>query len=183
VARTVHPFASPTDARPALLAVAIAHQAHIAAERAATVRAPRLAQAARSAEDALASALAQLERLILPDRAAGLADQARRAPLPVPGTTTPAERAWALAWHLLAAGARLHSGATQAGRPVFGERATAEAVVLTRQALRALECLVSPDRQLELGAALKPTALRLDAQLALFAPLLPPPLIPRWPRG
>ena len=70
----------------------------------------------------------------------------------------------------------------EAGRPVFGERATAEAVALTRQALRALECLMSPGRQLELGAALRPAALRLDAQLTLFAPLLPP-LIPRWPRG
>ena len=183
MAGTVHRFASPTDARPALLAVAIAHQAHIAAERAATVRGPRQARAARSAEDALAGALAQLERLILPDRAAELAKQARRAPLAVPGTATPAERAWVLAWHLLAAVARLHGGATEAGRPVFGERATAEAVALTRQALRALECLMSPGRQLELGAALRPAALRLDAQLARFAPLLPPPLIPRWPRG
>jgi hypothetical protein len=182
VAGTVHHFASPTDARPALLAVAIAHQAHIAAERAATVRGPRQARAARSAEDALASAVAQLERLILPDRAAELAKQARRALLAVPGTAAPAERAWVLAWHLLAAGARLHNGATDAGRPVFGERATAEAVALTRQALRALECLMSPGRRLQLGAALRPAALRLDAQLAFFAPLLPQ-LIPRWPRG
>ena len=103
MAGTVHRFASPTDARPALLAVAIAHQAHIGAGRAATVHGPRQARAARSAEDALASALAQLERLILPDRAAELAKQAPRAPLAVPGTTTPAERAWVLAWHLLAA--------------------------------------------------------------------------------
>ena len=171
MAGTVHRFASPTDARPALLAVAIAHQAHIAAGRAATVRGPRQARAARSAEDALASALAQLERLILPDRVAELAKQARRAPLAVPGTTTPAERAWVLAWHLLAAGARLHGSATEAGRPVFGERATADAVALTRQALRALERLMSPGRQLELDAVLRPAALRLDAQLAFFAPL------------
>ena len=183
MAGTVHSFASPTDARPALLAVAIAHQAHIAAERAATVRAPRQARAARSAEDALASALAQLERLILPDRAAELAKQARRAPLSVPGTVTPAERAWVLAWHLLAAGARLHGGATEAGRPVFGERATAEAVALTRQALLALECLVSPERRLELRAALGPSALRLDAQLTFFARLLPSLLLRRWPHG
>src|SRR3954469_9936426 len=117
----MHPFISPADARPALLAVAIAHQAHIAAERAATVRGPREARAARAAEDALAGALAQLERLILPDRAAGLANQARHASLAVPATATPAERAWVLAWHLLAAGARLHGRATEAGRPVFGE--------------------------------------------------------------
>jgi hypothetical protein len=159
-----------------LLAVAIAHQAHIAAGRAATVRGPRQARAARRAADALAGALAQLERLILPDRAAGFAQQARRAPLPVPGTVTPAERAWALAWHLLAAGARLHGGATEAGRPVFGERATAEAVTLTRRALRALEGLVSPERRLELRSALEPAALRLDAQLMLFAPVLLEPL-------
>jgi hypothetical protein len=173
VAGTVHRFASPTDARPALLAVAIAHQAHIAAGRAATVRGPRQARAARCAADELAAALAQLERLILPDRAVGLARRARHAPLPVPGTVTPAERAWVLAWHLLAAGARLHGGATEAGRPVFGERATAEAVGLTRQALQALECLVSTERRLELRVALEPAALRLDAQSVLFAPALP----------
>jgi hypothetical protein len=183
VARTVDPFASPTDARPALLAVAIAHQAHIAAERAATVRAPRQARAARRAEEALAGALAQLERLVLPDRAARLANQARHASLAVPGTVVPAERAWALAWHLLVAGARLHVGATEAGRPVFGERATAEAVALTRRALRALECLVSADRRLELRAALEPAALRLDAQLALFGPALAEPLLHGWRRG
>jgi hypothetical protein len=176
VAVTVHRFASPTDARPALLAVAIAHQAHVAAGRAATVRGPRQARAARRAGDALGGALAQLERLILPDRAAAIANQARRSPLPVLGTVTPAERAWVLAWHLLAAGARLHGGATAAGRPVFGERATAEAVGLTRQALRALECLVSPDRRLELRVALEPAALRLDWQLVLFALVLPEPV-------
>jgi hypothetical protein len=172
VAGTVHRFASPTDPRHVLLAVAIAHQAHVAAGRAATVRGPRQARAARRAAEALAGALAQLERLILPDRAAGIANQARRASLPVLGTVTPAERAWVLAWHLLAAGVRLHGGATEAGRPVFGERSTAEAVELTRQALRALECLVSPDRRLELRVALEPAALRLDAQSVLFAPVL-----------
>jgi hypothetical protein len=180
VAGTVHRFASPTDARPALLAVAIAHQAHIAAGRAATVRGPRQARAARCAADELAAALAQLERLILPDRAVGLARQARHAPLPVSGTVTPAERAWVLAWHLLAAAARLHGGATEAGRPVFGERATAEAVGLTRYALRALECLVSPDRRLELRVALEPAALRLNAQSVFFAPVLPDRLV--WGR-
>jgi hypothetical protein len=121
--------------------------------------------------------LARLERLILPDRAVALARQARHAPLPVPGTVTPAERAWVLAWHLLAAAARLHGGTTEAGRPVFGERATAEAVGLTREALRALDCLVSPNRRLELRVALEPVALRLDAQLVLFAPVWPDRLV------
>lgn len=179
MAGTVHRLASPTDARPALLAVAIAHQAHIAAERAATVQELRRARAARDATDALAGALAQLEPMILPDRAAGLAEQSRRASLPVPGTVTPAERAWVLCWHLLAAAARLHDGATEAGRPVFGERAAAEALALTRQALRALACLVPPDRRLELRATLEAAARGLDAQLVLFAPILPEPLVCR----
>jgi hypothetical protein len=61
-------------------------------------------------------------------------------------------------------------------RFVVGERATAEAVGLTRQALRALECLVSPDRRLELRVALEPAALRLDWQLVLFALVLPEPV-------
>jgi hypothetical protein len=168
----VHCFTPRRDSRSALLAVAIAHQAQIAAERTATTREPRQARAARLASHALADALAQLERLILPDRAAVLAEQSRRSPLPVAGTVTPAERAWALGWHLLAAAARLHGGATEAGRPVFGERATAEAVGLTRQALRALESIVPKDRRLELRAALDPAALRLEAQLVLFSPVL-----------
>jgi hypothetical protein len=176
VTRTVQHFASRTDVRAAPLAVAVAHQAHIAAERAATVRELRQARAARRAAGALADALAQLERLILPDRAAALAEQSLRAPLPVAGTVTPAERAWALGWHLLAAAARLRRGTTQAGRPVFGERATAEAVALTHQALSALESLVSPDRRREVRAALEPAALRLETQLVLFAPVLPEPV-------
>jgi hypothetical protein len=159
-------------ARPALLAVAIAHQARIAAERAATVRETRHAHAARRSADAIAGALAELERLILADRAARLAEQSRGNPLPVPGTVTPAERAWVLGWHLLAAAARLHGTACAGGRPSFGERETANAVVLIRQALRELQPLVACQRRLELHAALTNSDLSLDAQLRLLAPTL-----------
>jgi hypothetical protein len=162
-----------SGARPALLAVAIAHQARIAAERAATARETRHAQAARRSAHAIAGALAELERLILADRAAGLAEQSRGNALPVPGTVTPAERAWVLGWHLLAAAARLHGSASAGGRPSFGERETADAVALIRQALRELQPLLASHRRLELRAALTNSAVSLDAQLRLFAPTLP----------
>jgi hypothetical protein len=108
--------------------VVIAHQARIAAERAATARETCHAQAARRCARAIAGALAELERLILADRAAGLAEQSRGNPLSVPGTATPAERAWVLGWHLLAAAARLHGRASAGGRASYGERETAEAI-------------------------------------------------------
>jgi hypothetical protein len=162
-----------SGARPALLAVAIAHQARIAADRAATARETRHAQAARRSAHAIAGALAELERLILADRAAGLAEQSRGNALPVPGTVTPAERAWVLGWHLLAAAARLHGSASAGGRPSFGERETADAVALIRQALRELQPLLASQRRLELRAALTNSAVSLDAQLRLFAPTLP----------
>jgi hypothetical protein len=161
-----------SGARPALLAVAIAHQARIAAERAATVRETRHAQAARRSAHAIAGALAELERLILADRAAGLAKRSRGNPLPVPGTVTPAERAWVLGWHLLAAVARLHRSASAGGRPSFGERETADAVALIRQALCELKPLLASGRRLELRATLVPATLSLDAQLRFFAPVL-----------
>jgi hypothetical protein len=162
-----------SGARPALLAVAIAHQARIAAERAATARETRRAQAARRSAHAIAGALAQLERLILADRAAGLAEQSRGNPLPVPGTATPAERAWVLGWHLLAAAARLHGSASAGGRPRFGEREAADAVALIRQALCELQPLLTYQRRLQLRAALTNSDVSLDAQLQLFAPTLP----------
>jgi hypothetical protein len=118
----------------------------------------------------IAGALAELERLILADRAAGLAEQSRGNPLPIPGTLTPAERTWVLGWHLLAAAARLHGRASAGGRPMFGERETAKAVALTRHALRELQPLLTPERRLELRAALVAATLSLDAQLHLFAP-------------
>src|SRR5262249_51188114 len=149
---------------PAVLAVAVAHLARTAAGRAATVRDPRRAQAARRASEAFAGSVLHLERLMLPDRAAELAERSQQAPLPVPGTATPAERAWALGWHLLAAAARVHRGASVAGRPGFGERQAAATMTLARQALRELEALVSPSRRIELRAALGPD-LALDAQL------------------
>ena len=163
----------PRDARPALLAVAIAHQARIAAERAATAREARRARAARRAAHAFACALDALERLVLADRTAELAAASRNNPLYVAGTVTPAERAWVLAWHLLAATARLHSGASAGGRPMFGERESGDAATLTRQALGELRPLVRAERRLELRADLTPSALSLDAQLQLFAPVLP----------
>jgi hypothetical protein len=162
-----------TGARPALLAVAIAHQARIAAERAATARETRHAQAARRSAHAITDALAQLERLILADRAAWLAEQSRRNPLPVPATVTPAERGWVLGWHLLAAAARLHGSASAGGRPSFGERETADAIALIRQALRELQPLLASERRLQLRAALTNSDHSLDAQLLLFAPTLP----------
>jgi hypothetical protein len=76
------------DARPALLAVAIAHQARIAAERAATAREARRACAARRAAHAVACALAALERLVLADRTAELAAASRNNLLSVAGTAT-----------------------------------------------------------------------------------------------
>jgi hypothetical protein len=79
----------PRDARPALLAVAIAHQARIAAERAATAREARRARAARRAAHAVACALDALERLVLADRTAELAAASRNNPLYVAGTVTP----------------------------------------------------------------------------------------------
>ena len=163
----------PRDARPALLAVAIAHQTRIAAEHAATAREARRARAARRAAHAVACALDALERLVLADRTAELAAASRNNPLYVAGTVTPAERAWELAWHLLAATARLHSGASAGGRPMFGERESGDAATLTRQALGELRPLVRPERRLELRADLTPSALSLDAQLQLFAPVLP----------
>jgi hypothetical protein len=158
-----------------LLAVIIAHQVRIAAERAATVRDLRRARAARGAADAFAGALVELERLVLADRVARLAKRSRRTPLPVAGTLTPAERAWALGRHQLAATARLHRRAFAAGRPVFGERETAEAIVFTGQALRELETLVSAERRLDVQAHLTPAALSFNAQLRLFASRLPRP--------
>jgi hypothetical protein len=160
----------PTDSRPALLAVAIAHQARVAAERAGTARDARRAQAARRAAEAVARALVEIERLVLPDRAAWMGQRSSRNPLPVPGTVTPAERAWVLGWHLLAATARLHSRASAGGHPSFGERETADAVALTRQALTELHRLVDRERQVELRTTLVPEALSLDAQLRQFAP-------------
>jgi hypothetical protein len=162
-----------SGARPALLAVAIAHQARVAAERAATARETRHAHAARRSADAIAGALAELERLILADRAAGLAEQSGGNPLSVPGTVTPAERAWVLGWHLLAAAARLHGAASAGGRPSFGERETANAVALIRQGLCELQPLVAPERRLHLRGALTNSDVSLDAQLRLFAPTLP----------
>jgi hypothetical protein len=152
--------------------VAIAHQARIAAERAATARETRHAQAARRSAHAIAAALAELERLILADRAARLAEQSRGSPLPVPGTVTPAERAWVLGWHLLAAAARLHGSASAGGRPSFGERETANAVALIRQALCELQPLLASERRFELHATLTSSAVSSDAQLRLFAPTL-----------
>jgi hypothetical protein len=153
--------------------VAIAHQMRIAIERAATAREPRRAHAARRAEQAVAGALAELERLILADRAAQLAERSRTL-LAVPGTVTPAERAWVLGGHLLAATARLHDSASAGGRPIFGERQSARAWALTHQAMRELQCLLAPPSRRALRAALTPGALSLDAQLRLFAPLLLP---------
>jgi hypothetical protein len=163
----------PRDARPALLAVAIAHQTHIAAERAATAREARRARAARRAAHAIACALDALERLVLADRRAELAAASRDNLLSVAGTATPAERAWVLAWHLLAATARLHSGASAGGLPMFGERESSHAATLTRQALGELRTLVRSERRLELRADLTLSTLSLDAQLQLFAPVLP----------
>jgi hypothetical protein len=72
----------------------------------------RRARAARRAAHAVAGALDALERLVLADRTAELAAASRNNLLSVAGTATPAERAWVLAWHLLAATACLHSGAS-----------------------------------------------------------------------
>jgi hypothetical protein len=163
----------PRDARPALLAVAIAHQTRIAAERAATAREARRARAARRAAHAVACALDALERLVLADRTAELAAASRNNVLSVAGTATPAERAWVLAWHLLAATARLHSRASAGGRPMFGERESSDAATLTRQALDELRTLVRSERRHELRADLTPFRLSLHAQLQLFAPILP----------
>ena len=163
------------DPRSVLLALVIAHQTRIAAERAATARDVRRARAAARAGAAVAHALAQLERLQLPDRAAWAAEYSGANPLPIPSTTTPAERAWILGWHLLAATVRLHHRASDAGRPTFGERQTAKAAAYTRDALRELEPLLTPLRRAELRAALAPAALSLDAQLQVFAPLLTTP--------
>jgi hypothetical protein len=159
-----------TGPRPALLAVVIAHQARIAAERAATARDARRAQAARRAAEAVAGALLELERLVLPDRAASVAQRSRDNPLAVPGTVTPVERTWVLGCHLLAAAARLHGRASAGGRPRFGERETADAIALIRQALCELKPLLASERRLELRANLAPSTLSLDAQLRLFAP-------------
>jgi hypothetical protein len=161
------------DARPALLALVVAHQTRIAAERAATARDARRAQAARRVGDAASNALAKLQRLVLADRAAWVAERSRHTPLTVPGTTTPAERAWVLGWHLLAAAARLRAGATAGGRPSFGERDAADAINFIRGALSELTALVPIERQVELRGSLPESALSLQAQLRLFAPLLP----------
>ena len=77
-------------------------------------------------------------------------------------------------WHLLAAAARVRRGATAAGRPLFGERQAGTAVALTRQALRQLESLAPTDRRGEIRRVLG-RAVTLDAQLVLFAPVLPYP--------
>jgi hypothetical protein len=148
--------------------VAIAHQVRIAAERAATARDVRRAQAARSAGRSIARAQFELERLILVDRAATLAAHAQSQVLPVPGTITPVERAWVLCWHLLAASARLHGLAFDAGHARFGERQTADALALIREALRDLESLLDPDRRLALRTTLTPSALSLESQWRLF---------------
>lgn len=169
LARRVAPH---NGARSALLAAAIAHQARIAAERAATARETRHARGARRSAHAIARALAELEQLLLADRASELAEQSRGNPLSVPGTVTPAERAWVLGWHLLAATARLHRSAAAGGRPSFGERQTANAVVLIGQALCELQPLLPSERRVELRAALTNSAVSLDAQLRLFAPTL-----------
>ena len=162
-----------SSARPALLAIAIAHQTRIAAERAASAREARRARAARRAAHAVACALDALERLVLADRTAELAAASRNNLLSVAGTATPAERAWVLAWHLLAATARLHSAASAGGRPMFGERESSDAATLTRRALGELRTLVRSERRLELRADLTPSTLSLHAQLQLFAPVLP----------
>jgi hypothetical protein len=169
------PRASPAhrDARPVLLAVAIAHQARSAAERAATARDVIRALAARRAAHRVVGSLDVLERLVLADRNSELAAASRHNLVSVAGTVTPAERAWVLAWHLLAATARLHSAASAGGRPIFGERESGAATTLTRQALDELETLVRSERRLELRADLTPATLSLDAQLELFAPVLP----------
>lgn len=161
------------DIRAVLLPLVIGHQARIAAERAATVRNVRRAEAARRAADAVAGALVELERLVLPDRARWAAERSGADPLPVPGTITPAERAWVLAWHLLAAAVRLHGRASQAGSPKFSERESAKAAVFARDALRELDPLLARARRSELRGALAPSA--LDAQLRLFEPLLAAP--------
>jgi hypothetical protein len=171
-AETLRPTGAPNDPRPTFLAIVIAHQAVIAAERAATVRDARRARAARRAGDAVTAALVKLERLVLADRATCAAERARDEPLPVPGTTTPVERAWILGWHLLAAVARVHGGASAAGRPSFGERETADAIALIRNALSEFELLLASDRRIELRPTLTPAVLTLDAQLRLFAPAL-----------
>jgi hypothetical protein len=92
-----------------------------------------------SRRHAVACALDALERLVLADRTAEPAAASRNNLLSVAGTATPAERAWVLAWHLLAATARLHSGASAGGRPMFGERESSDAATLTRQALGELK--------------------------------------------
>ena len=115
----------PRDARPALLAVAIAYQTRIAADRAATAREARRAHAARRAAHAVACALDALERLVLADRTAELAAASRNNLLSVAGTATPAERAWVLAWHLPQ---RL---ASTAARPLVVARCSASARAAT----------------------------------------------------
>jgi hypothetical protein len=56
---------------------------------------------------------------------------------------------------------------------MFGERESSDAATLTRQALGELRTLVRSERRLELRADVTPSTLSLDAQLQLFAPVLP----------
>lgn len=160
------------DAAEALLALVIGHQTRIAAGRAATAREPRRAEAARRALDAVTRALVELERLVLPDRATRAGERSSAGPLPVAGTITPAERAWVLGWHLLAATARIHGRASDAGRPKFGERETAQALALVREALRQLEPLLTRGRRAELRATFASATFSLHEQQRLFGPLL-----------
>ena len=162
-------------APPLLLALVIAHQTEISPPRARRPPATRTARAASRAGDALARALIELERLQLPARTARAAERSDGQPLAVPGTVTPAERAWVLAWHLLTATARIHSRAFAAGRPKFGERETANAVDCTRDALRELEPLLTPRRRDELRAVSLPPRSHWTRRLRLFDPLLPSP--------
>ena len=107
--------------------------------------------------------------MIRADRAVQLAELSRRDRLLVPGTFTPAERAWVLCRHLSAASARLHSRASAGGRLIVGERQTAEAVAHADRALRHIEPLLDPSRRAALSAALTPAVLSLDTQRQMFA--------------
>jgi len=92
--------------------------------------------------------------------------------LSVAGTVSPAERAWALAWPLLAATTRLHSGAS-AGRPLFGERDSATPLRSRVKRWASSGLLSGRSVGLELRADLTPSTLALDDQLQLVAPVLP----------
>jgi hypothetical protein len=148
--------------------VVIAHQAHITAEGAATACETRHAHAARRSADAIAGALAELERLILADRAAGLAEQSRGNPLLVPGTAAPTERV----------GPRL---APARGRGASSRKRFRRWAPEFRRAgdgRRRCPCPPSAMRAAaaagvgQLRASLTKSAVSLDAQLRLFAPSL-----------